>query len=219
MKIKDPWTWMQSMCKTRYAAHWYHIVPNHCPNFIATQLEKDWFDKTKEEVQDYYKNEKQKIWMVDNVINKANYTIDKKIIPLYVKYNSENSTHDSLVHMWKDWYQDYYDVQYPRLMIRLEDLVFYPHETIRQVCECVEGAVYVGDENLQLNLNSAIGGSGVGVDNIHGTDRTGLLGAMAKHIKSNKTKGMTKEDYNFAIAALTESDVMNYFRYKIPSYH
>ena len=210
---------MQSMCKTRYAAHWYHIVPNHCPNFLATQLEKDWFNKTKEEVQDYYKNEKQKIWMVDNVINKANYTIDKNIIPLYVKYNSENSTHDSLVHMWKDWYQDYYDVKYPRLMIRLEDLVFYPHETIRQVCECVEGAVYVGDENLQLNLNSAIGGSGVGVDNIHGTDRTGLLGAMAKHIKSNKTKGMTKEDYNFAIAALTESDVMNYFRYKIPSYY
>lgn len=266
--VRNPFTWMQSMCKTRYAAHWYHIVPYHCPNFIPNQVEWDWYNKTKDEITKFYNNDKAKVWKVDNVMNKANYTLDKSVVPLYVKYHSENSTHDSLVqvyitivqvqntykhlsvpvlsncfsttlysmhqcthffivipsllylvrrHMWKDWYQDYYDATYPRLMIRLEDLVFYPHETIKQVCECVDGGIYVGDENLILSLESAIQGSGKGVDNIHGHDRTGLLGAMSKHISGDRTEGMTHDDYKFATNVLQQSDVMKYFQYKFPS--
>mmetsp|Transcript_61175 Transcript_61175/g.68507 ORF Transcript_61175/g.68507 Transcript_61175/m.68507 type:complete len:204 (+) Transcript_61175:1-612(+) len=202
------------MCKTRYSAHWYHIVPDHCPNFIPNNIEHDWFNKTDKEVKKHYKRDP---WKVDNVLNKANYTLDKQVVPLYVRYNSENSTHDSLVHMWKDWYQEYYDVTYPRLMLRLEDLVFYPHETLKQVCGCV-GGDYVGDDNVVLNLDSAIAGSGHGIDNIHGKDRTGLLGAMAKHIHSHKTQGMTHEDYHFASKVLSDSEVRKYFQYHIPTY-
>ena len=72
---------------------------------------------------------------------------------------------------------------------------------------------YVGDDNLTLTLESAIQGG----DNIHGKDRTGLLGAMSNHATSNRTKGMTTEDLQFAINALTQSDTMNYFQYNIPT--
>jgi hypothetical protein len=98
--VRDPYSWFQSMCKVRYAAHWYHIVPDHCPNFIATQVERDWFNKTKKELQDHYDRD---VWKVDNVLEKANYTLDSKVIPLWVRYKSEIRNHESLAHMWKDW--------------------------------------------------------------------------------------------------------------------
>ncbi len=215
------------MCKTRYSAHWYHIVPLHCPNFIANHVEKEWFYKKKPEVRKYYEGDP---WKIDNVMEKANYTLDKKVIPLWVRYHSENWKHESLAHMWTDWYKDYYDAEFPRLMIRLEDLVFYPHETIRQICECAGGSKdsndgegyfeYVGDENLVLSLETSIRGNHPMLDKIHGKDRVGLLGAMAKHAGNfsvtHRAQGMTKEDLEFATDVLKESDVMTYFQYKVP---
>lgn len=230
--VRDPFTWWQSMCKTRYSAHWYHIAEIHCPNFIATDVERNWFFKTKQQIRQHYGPDP---WKVDNVNEKANYTLDKKVIPLWVRYHSENWKHESLAHMWMDWYQDYYDAAFPRLMIRLEDLVFYPHETIRQICECGGGSIdandgkgyfeYVGDENLELSLDSSIRtGKNLKtkemVDKIHGKDRVGLLGAMAKHAgpfsDSHRANGMTKEDLKFATKVLKKSDVMSYFQYKVP---
>ena len=225
--VRDPFTWWQSMCKSRYSAHWYHIVPYHCPNFIANHVEKEWFFKKRVEVRKHYEGDP---WKVDNVVEKANYTLDKEVIPLWVRYHSENWQHKSLAHMWTDWYKDYYDVEYPRLMIRLEDLVFYPHETLRQVCECAIGGddttdagdghfEYIGDENLVLSLDSAIRGSGA-IDNVHGKDRVGLLGAMAKHAGpfsvSHRATGMTKEDLEFATNVLKDSETMSFFGYKVP---
>ena len=222
--VRDPFTWWQSMCKSRYSAHWYHIVPDHCPNFIANHIEKEWFFKKRAEVRKHYEGDP---WKVDNVVEKANYTLDKEVIPLWVRYHSENWQHKSLAHMWTDWYKDYYDAEYPRLMIRLEDLVFYPHETLRQVCECAIGGddttnagdgyfEYIGDESLILSLDSAIKGG----DNIHGKDRVGLLGAMAKHAGpfsvSHRATGMTKEDLEFATNVLKESETMSFFGYKVP---
>ena len=227
--VRDPFTWWQSMCKSRYSAHWYHIVPEHCPNFIANNVEREWFFKKMREVRRHYDGDP---WKVDNVMNKANYTLDKKVVPLWVRYHSENRQHKSLAHMWMDWYKDYYDAEYPRLMIRLEDLVFYPHETLKQVCECANGGSdstsdpdedgyfeYIGDENLILTLDSAIRG-GEAADKIHGKDRAGLLQAMAKHAgphsETHRTNGMTIEDLKFATKVLKESEVMSFFGYKVP---
>ena len=225
--VRDPFTWWQSMCKSRYSAHWYHIVPDHCPNFIANNVEREWFFKKRPVVRKRYEGDP---WKIDNVIEKANYTLDKNVIPLWVRYHSENWNHESLAHMWTDWYKDYYDADFPRLMIRLEDLVYYPHETLRQICECGGGSEttdngegyfeYIGDQNLVLSLDSAIRGEGNGVDNIHGKDRVGLIGAMAKHAgphsNSHRTRGMTKEDLQFATKVLKDSEVMSYFGYKVP---
>jgi hypothetical protein len=199
------------MCKVRYSAHWYHVVPHHCPNFIATQVEQDWFYKTRGELRRYYQNDP---WKVDNVMDKANFTLGTRVIPLYARYNSETRNHESLAHMWKDWYADYFDeaiAPWPRLIVRLEDLVFYPHETVKQICECVEG-VYVGEENLSLKLNSS---KGVKPDNIHGNDKTGLLKAIISHTLNNRTEGMTQEDADFAAKTL-ENSVMQLFGYKPP---
>ena len=68
--LRDPYSWFQSMCKVRYAAHWYHVVPDHCPNLIATQVERDWYNVTKRQLRKHYDGD---VWKVDNVFEKANY--------------------------------------------------------------------------------------------------------------------------------------------------
>lgn len=96
-------------------------------------------------------------------------------------------------------------------MVRLEDLVFYPHETVRKICECVDGK-YVGDDNLSMTLDSAKAKD----DKIHGKDRTGLVRAMIAHVTQNRTKGMTLDDAAFAKQTLEDS-VMRTFGYKSPT--
>lgn len=233
--VRDPFTWWQSMCRVRYSAHWFHVVPDHCPNFIANEVEKEWFHKPLQVVKKHFHND---VWLVDN-LKKANFTLDKKVVPLWVKYHSENRQHESLAHMWTDWYKDYYDADYPRLMVRLEDLVFYPHETLKQICECANGVggdgeaggkageegrfSYVGDENLELSLGSSIQSTkndNGATDRIHGKDRTGLLGAMAKHAGPHsdvhRTTGMTQDDLDFARGVLGESETVSFFGYGVP---
>eukprot|EP00536_Pseudo-nitzschia_multiseries_P017225 jgi/Psemu1/49916/gm1.49916_g len=117
--VRDPYSWWQSMCRVRYAAHWYHVVPDHCPNFVPNHVEREWFNKTRKFLKKHYNGDN---WKIDNVLNKANFTLDQQVIPLWVRYHSENRKHASLAHMWADWYNDYHEADFPRLLIRLEDL-------------------------------------------------------------------------------------------------
>jgi hypothetical protein len=48
--------------------------------------------------------------------------------------------YDHLMDLWRQWNQEYLDYQEsPRLMVRLEDLVYAPKETLRVICDCVGG--------------------------------------------------------------------------------
>lgn len=86
--IRDPYTWMQSMCRHPYAAHWPHAgadataaaaADQHCPNLVTT---------------------------------------NGSSIPVSIKYPGEKAEWDSLVHLWSDWYNQYLNADYPRLMVR-----------------------------------------------------------------------------------------------------
>ena len=47
----------------------------------------------------------------------------------------------SIVDMWREWNQAYVDVDFPRLMVRYEDLLFNSQETTKEVCECAGGTM------------------------------------------------------------------------------
>lgn len=240
--VRDPYTWFQSMCKVRYSAHWYHVVPHHCPNFIPNHVEYEWYNKTREELQLYYNRDP---WKVDNVWDKANFSISSsKVIPIRVRYKSEIAFHESLAHFWKDWNEEYYYYstttakremnnnhnattaattnttissptissieKFPRLMIRLEDLVFHPQEILQTICDCVGGSLY---HPLRYQGET----SKQGTDNIHGMDKTDLIKAMTMHIFTNRTKGMTLDDIDFAKSTLGASELLNTFGYSHPN--
>lgn len=56
-----------------------------------------------------------------------------------VKYADFTRRHDSILHHWNDYYQEYLQAQFPFMMVRFEDLVFHPKETTTAVCECAGG--------------------------------------------------------------------------------
>jgi len=52
----------------------------------------------------------------------------------------EKTIYPNLLDFWKTWNEDYLDApQFPRLVVRLEDLVFFPHQTLSQICSCAGG--------------------------------------------------------------------------------
>jgi len=208
--IRDPYFWFQSMCRNRYATHWFHEVNFHCPNFVPNHVEYEFLPQA---LDGSYKRDRVDLhhdnpWLVDNVMNAANFTMTSKTVPVYVKYKSETVNHDSLAHMWSDWNRQYYDADYPRLMVRYEDLILYGKEVTTAACECFGGEIkkrgfrHIGESakkgDIPMNKISLI-------DNmIRFTDPT-----------INLKKGMTVDDLEFAKQAL-DKEMMEFFQYRHP---
>lgn len=73
---RDPYRWMQSMCRHAYTASWLHD-PSHCPSLVPNNA--------------------------DRVTKPHLESMDH--IPVHVNYAGFEQKHDSLVHFWNDWYQ------------------------------------------------------------------------------------------------------------------
>jgi hypothetical protein len=208
--VRDPYSWMQSMCRQRYAAHWFH-APNHCPNLIPNDIDREFLEyapfyrRNKKFRQVHFKDP----WLIDNVENTANFTRDSNVVPLYVKYKLINTTHESLAHLWNDWYDEYLQSDFPRLLVRMEDLVFHGRNVTEQVCTCVGGE---SKADFEYITDSAKHGK------IHGNDKTTLLQAMIRYGSADKlsrTKGMTLEDEAYA-KTVFRKDLMEMFGYSHP---
>lgn len=88
--IRDPFSWLQSMCAHPYAASWRH-GSHHCPNLVASDSDRKHFRK-------FVKDQ-------------------KNIFPVTVKFDKQSQYHyTSLVHLWSEWYAQYLEVDYPILI-------------------------------------------------------------------------------------------------------
>lgn len=205
--IRDPYLWMQSMCRHRYAAHWFH-PPGHCPNLVANDVDYEFLEYAESgayTLMDTYHHKDP--WLVDNVMNTANFTADLKIIPLYVKYKKESTNHLSLAHLWNDWYYEYINGDFPRLIVRFEDLLFFGKEITEKACKCAGGVMYPKFRHI---------GRSAKVGTIHGDDKTSLVEALIRYgQRQNATRGMTNEDMHFAKTAF-DADLMRMFAYSHP---
>jgi hypothetical protein len=121
--IKDPITWMASMCRHGYEARWRR-VPEHCPNLVPNR---------------YDKGRKPGVGSIPVKVKFATQHIGNEPIP-----DSRNKTfvdYDSLVDFYNTWYNQWRDVDFPRLMVRFEDLIFHAEETVTQICSCGGGSM------------------------------------------------------------------------------
>lgn len=86
--VRHPYNWMQSMCRHRYATHWFHEATLHCPNLVPNEIEQEFLPLA---IDGSYKRDridlhKKDPWLMDNVMNIANFTLDMEAVPVYVKY-------------------------------------------------------------------------------------------------------------------------------------
>lgn len=189
--IRHPYSWFGSMCKNGYTAKWDHRrtpkkgdgKPKNCPSLK-------------------YGDSPKTAWN-----------------PVTVTYAEKREDHHlSLAHLWNDWYAYYLDLgkrgggdDFPFLVIRMEDIVFHPKETIYQVCECAGGKIR-DDQAFQLITDSAKGDS-------PGHDAsTGTYEAWVKYSLPNTKEryAFSEADYNHAIRALNQT-LMESLGYKHPS--
>jgi hypothetical protein len=205
--VRDPYSWLQTMCRVRYSVHWFHHAAEHCPNLVPNDVDQKWFYKVLRGEIPYHK--RLEPWLYDNLYDLANYTPDLDHVPVRVRFKASTLYFQNILEVWNQWYQTYVDADYPRLVIRLEDLVVYPEEVVTQVCECAGGRV--SREHFRHAIDSAKPGD----ENVHGTVKTNRLDAMMKLIEENRTAGMTLDDKKFAKEHLSSS-LLNIFQYQHP---
>ena len=97
-----------------------------------------------------------------------------------VKYAEFRRKHDSILGLWNDYYRDYLEVPWPRLIVRIEDLIFHPEETTKTVCECAGGSMR-HDGKFGYIVDSAKKG-----EYAHGKIRTGMVEAIIKYGSAKK---------------------------------
>jgi hypothetical protein len=113
--VRDPFYWMQSMCKQGYGVRWDHDPKKHCPNLIPNDVDQQRFGKRLSQSN----NTSVRVWMG------ANPTV--------------GPSWDSLIHYWNAWYESYWNASWPRLIIRFEDTLFHPQQVMKKVCHCAGG--------------------------------------------------------------------------------
>mmetsp|Transcript_19988 Transcript_19988/g.42252 ORF Transcript_19988/g.42252 Transcript_19988/m.42252 type:complete len:531 (+) Transcript_19988:193-1785(+) len=197
VSIRDPYFWMQSMCRHGYAAHWPHIK-SHCPNLIATT----------EEIKSlpYLKK-----------MYGGGAGGDEKLIPVDIRY-SKNLTHHhlSMAHWYSEWYQDYLSADTPRIMVRFEDLLFRGGEVSRAMCEC--GGGVPRKDNGRSGKFVHVSESAKTGKTAHGPlkDRTNLVGALIKYGSFAHRADLMTEDDLVAARRHLDPEVMKTFGYSHP---
>jgi hypothetical protein len=169
--IRDPYSWLLSMCRHPYAARWQYDA-YHCPNVV-----------------DY------ETGIVSNV---------------FTYYKESMVPYKSLPHMWNQWYLDYLAVDFPRVLVRFEDLLFFGKEVTQTLCEC-GGGVPRQPEFKHIQESAKLGTAA------HGSHKTGLVQALIRYGNvQNRTMSMTPADIAFTRDHF-DASLMKMFNYRHPS--
>jgi len=184
--IKDPYTWMDSMCRHKYAARWVDFK-DHCPNLVPTNNE-----------------EKEKIHGEESV------TID-------VRYPYGVTHHTSMVDLWNTYYGDWINSDFPKVIVRFEDLLLHAEAVVEKICDCVGGTmepnnggfVIPGPFKYEQESAKTKGGKAHAGSN-------GLVSSLVKYgTMSNRIKSFKPEDLEYARKELNK-DIMAMFKYTDP---
>lgn len=158
--IKDPLTWMKSMCRKPYAARFKKL--ERCPS------------------------------PVEATSTVVSFQRDRKL------------NYKSLLHLWGQWNRAYIEVKIPHLVVRYEDVLFNPVETVSKICACTGGAMSSSFKNLSKQAKSGKGhGDG-------GNDRARALAMYGDPLK--RVEGYSGEDLDF-IRKNWDADLVRYFHY------
>lgn len=116
--VRDPYNWMQSMCKSPYAAHWKH-AKNRCPNLVASEEDRKRFKDV------------------------GHGDTNSSTFRVKVLFDKDNDveTFESLAELWTIWYGRYLNATYPRLIVRFEDMLLQAPAVLAKVAECVDAQV------------------------------------------------------------------------------
>jgi hypothetical protein len=174
--VRDPYFWIQSLCRHPYSLQWEHT--DKCPNLVDTSHGGD--DTTSP-------------------------------LAVQAKLGSRQYEWLSLAHVYNDWNRQYYhqsssgeEDAFPRLMIRMEDLIFFPKQVVTQVCQCGGGIVRTNFRHLVESVKEDDRATNAG---------TTLVSAMIRYGSPLlRTKDYTSKDLDFMNRNL-DRELLHEFNY------
>lgn len=109
-----------------------------------------------------------------------------KYMPVHAKYKSDlQLKYPSIVHLWNDWYNSYVNTtDFPRLVVRMEDVVFRAEVVLPKVCECFGGRWRHQDRN-EVRYHTEVANQNTGIDTSAGS---GLLRSIIRYGNRNKRR-------------------------------
>ena len=151
--------------------------------------------------------------------------------PVHVMYGNKqlNFTrfHASLIHLWNDWYGEYYQFapsELPRLMTRMEDLLFFPDQVVPKMCECAGGQLRNatptggGESGVQIPVAStkSTGHNSLTTAKGQREQQTGYVDALIKYGNpATRFQGHSPHDLQYA-AHYLDREMMEAFGYQYP---
>eukprot|EP00590_Aulacoseira_subarctica_P005511 CAMPEP_0172423956 /NCGR_PEP_ID=MMETSP1064-20121228/19674_1 /TAXON_ID=202472 /ORGANISM="Aulacoseira subarctica , Strain CCAP 1002/5" /LENGTH=395 /DNA_ID=CAMNT_0013165595 /DNA_START=269 /DNA_END=1456 /DNA_ORIENTATION=+ len=187
--IKDPYTWMHSLCRNRYAADW-EFTMEHCPNLIPNSVDK-YYGFVKDEEHEKH--------------------LTQHGIPLKFEYRLDTVEYSNMAEAWNTWNGDYLNAEFPRLILRFEDLMLHAKSVITDICHCFGGTL---DDETNFHY---ITGSAKSEQHGHANFTAGLKDALLHYTNSsNRLKAFTKDDVIFANTKLNVT-MMKMLSYSLAS--
>jgi hypothetical protein len=216
--VRHPVDWMQHMCRQPYAARWNRT---HCPHLIVTATSMTRSGGS----------EKGAMGSLDATGNAvAHFELNPVYVQLYKK-----QVYASLLHFWNDWNRDFYrgsttttapdstattasavardsemnyTATFPRLVVRLEDIVYHPKQVLQTICTCVGGTLNFVPRMLthrQHGLRNGVSSS---------NNRLFLVDAWNSHAVVSLQDLQNQDDQN-ATKQLVDRTLMEAFQYKL----
>ncbi len=153
------------------------------------------------------------LWLVsDHCPNLVKDVQSQELFGVEVVYKKDRTyNYESLPDLWSTWYTDYLHTHdFPRLMIRYEDLLFYPKEVVTAVCECGGGKVWSSQGGIHHIEESAK------KEHYKNSAPVGIVSAIKRYGKEDhRSDTMTGEDLAYAKDAIS-SELMDVFHYSHP---
>jgi len=157
-------------CQLSYKANWKPGLEGHCPNLVPTEEERQY---------NRYKN-------IDT------FTVDVE--------RDYEETYDSLADYWTEWYREFMDADFPRLIIRFEDTLFHAEQVMKAVMDCV-GQPMERPFKYHLEKSKSSGKA---------ADFAGALGKYGS--EKGRYDGLAMEDKEYLRSAL-DATLMRTFHY------
>jgi hypothetical protein len=142
-----------------------------------------------------------------------------------VKFGPAQTHHQSLGHLFNDWYGDYFysnvtnrntTAPFPRLIVRFEDIIFFPKEVTEAVCRCAGGSIGhrtddkdVANGTFHYVVRSAKAGSGHGPQ----SHRNGLIDSWIRYGSVNPQSEYSQDDLAL-VQQVLDPLIMDAFAYR-----
>lgn len=106
----------------------------------------------------------------------------------------------SLLHVWNGFYQDYVKVNFPRIIIRFEDMLLYPDQVLKEIANCVGVDVA---KIIKFQAQSS---------KTHGSQSSWLKTLEKTGNDTDRIVGFTPEDKEYAAQHL-DKELLEIFHY------